>query len=77
MAAINTAVMTSLHVYAFLHRCIVKNSTALIHLEVSRPICVETYEDCKGLGRFMLRYSGNTIATGIITKVNNHFCVAL
>ncbi|XP_065892580.1 HBS1-like protein [Dysidea avara] len=50
-------------------RCIVKNSTALIQLEVSRPICVETYEDCKGLGRFMLRYSGNTIATGIITKI--------
>ena len=48
-----------------------KNSTALIQLEVSRPICVETYEDCKGLGRFMLRYSGNTIATGIITKVNH------
>ena len=61
-----------LHVYIFifLHRCVGKNSTALIELEVCRPVCVETYQDCKGLGRFMLRYCGNTIATGIITKVS-------
>lgn len=50
-------------------RCVGKNCTALIELEVCRPVCVETYQDCKGLGRFMLRYCGNTIATGIVTKI--------
>ena len=53
-----------------MYRCVGKNCTALIELEVCRPVCVETYQDCKGLGRFMLRYCGNTIATGIVTKVS-------
>ena len=52
------------------YRCVGRNCTALVELEVCRPICVETYQDCKGLGRFMLRYCGNTIATGIVTKVS-------
>ena len=58
------------HIMMCMYRCVGKNSTALIELEVCRPVCVETYQDCKGLGRFMLRYCGNTIATGIVTKVS-------
>ncbi|XP_046858247.1 HBS1-like protein [Xenia sp. Carnegie-2017] len=50
-------------------RCLTKNSTANIELELSRPVCVELYKDCRNLGRFMLRYGGKTIAAGIVTKI--------
>lgn len=46
-----------------------KQSTAVIQLEVQRPVCLELYQDCKDLGRFMLRSGGNTIAAGVVTKV--------
>ena len=46
-----------------------KQSTAVIQLEVQRPVCLELYQDCKDLGRFMLRSKGNTIAAGMVTKV--------
>jgi len=41
----------------------------VIQLEVQRPVCLELYQDCKDLGRFMLRSGGNTIAAGVVTKV--------
>ena len=53
----------------FLPRCLTKNSTANIELELSRPMCLELYQNCKDLGRFMLRYGGKTIAAGIVTEV--------
>lgn len=52
-----------------LSRCLMKQSTAVIQLEVQRPVCLELYQDCKDLGRFMLRSKGNTIAAGMVTKV--------
>nr|WRK57540.1 Hbs1 protein [Recilia dorsalis] len=51
-------------------RCLTKNSSALVVLETSRPVCVELYRDVKELGRFMLRVGGATIAAGLITKVH-------
>ena len=50
-------------------RCLTKNSSAIIQLEVSRPICVELYQENKELGRFMIRARGNSIAAGVVTKV--------
>uniref|UniRef100_A0A1B6IM34 Tr-type G domain-containing protein n=1 Tax=Homalodisca liturata TaxID=320908 RepID=A0A1B6IM34_9HEMI len=50
-------------------RCLTRNTSALVVLETSRPICVELYQDVKELGRFMLRVGGATIAAGLITKV--------
>ncbi|XP_064624404.1 uncharacterized protein LOC135485936 isoform X2 [Lineus longissimus] len=50
-------------------RCLVKNSNAVIEIELSRPICVELYKDYKDLGRFMLRYGGSTIAAGLVTEI--------
>lgn len=44
--------------------------SALIEVKFTRPVCVELYRDNKVLGRFMLRYSGRTIAAGVITEVN-------
>ena len=34
-----------------------------------RPICVETFQDCKELGRLALRSNGKTVAVGIILEV--------
>ena len=48
---------------------------AVIQLEVQRPVCLELYQDCKDLGRFLLRFGGNTIAAGMVTKVGNCICV--
>ena len=55
-----------LHCY---YRCLTKNCTAVIQVELSRPMCLELYQECKELGRFMLRSGGNTIAAGIVTKI--------
>ena len=52
------------------NRCLTKNSTAVIELEIARPVCMELYQDCRELGRFMLRSGGGTIAAGVVTKVS-------
>lgn len=50
-------------------RCLTNNSCALVDIEVTRPICIEKYSNCKELGRIMLRVSGVTIAAGLVTKI--------
>ncbi|XP_073975053.1 translation elongation factor EF-1alpha (GTPase) HBS1 isoform X2 [Rhodnius prolixus] len=50
-------------------RCLLKNSSAMVIIETSKPVCIELYRDMKELGRFMLRVSGVTIAAGVITKI--------
>lgn len=50
-------------------RCLCKNTTAVVEIEVKKPICVELFQDFKALGRFMLRYGGATIAAGLVTAV--------
>lgn len=50
-------------------KCLVKNMSAVVELEFDRPICLELYKDFKDLGRFMLRYSGHTIAAGLVEEV--------
>ena len=57
--------------YFYCFRCLTKNSSAIVEIEVSRPLSLEVYSDCKDLGRFMLRYAGNTVAAGLIIKVSN------
>ena len=49
-------------------RCLTKHMTAVVQVEVTRPVCVEVYGECKELGRFMLRNSGSTVAAGVVTK---------
>ena len=43
------------------------NAEVVIH--TYKPVCVELYEDYKDIGRFMLRYSGETTAAGVVTEV--------
>jgi elongation factor 1 alpha-like protein len=50
-------------------RCLSGNSTAVIQLDISRPVCMELYQDCRELGRFMLRSGDSTIAAGVVTKI--------
>lgn len=50
-------------------RCLTKQMNAVIEIKFSRPVCIELYRDNKVLGRFMLRYSGRTIAAGVVTEV--------
>lgn len=50
-------------------RCLTKQMNAVIEIKFSRPVCVELYRDNKVLGRFMLRYSGRTIAAGVVTEI--------
>ncbi|XP_071964464.1 HBS1-like protein isoform X3 [Antedon mediterranea] len=50
-------------------RCLTKQTNAVIEIDVSRPISLELYKDYKDLGRFMLRYSGSTIAAGVVIDI--------
>ena len=54
----------------FLSRCLTKQMNAVIEIKFPRLVCVELYRDNKILGRFMLRYSGKTIAAGVVTEVS-------
>ena len=40
-------------------------------------MCLELYQDCKDLGRFMLRSGGNTIAAGVVTKVGKSVSICV
>ena len=51
-------------------RCLTKQTSGLVEIEISRPICMELYKDYRELGRFMLRAGGSTIAAGLVTKVS-------
>lgn len=53
-------------------RCLIKQTSGLVEIEISRPVCMELYKDCRELGRFMLRARGTTIAAGLVTKVKKH-----
>ncbi|CAH8560141.1 unnamed protein product [Schistosoma turkestanicum] len=50
-------------------RCLLGNCTANVELTFERPICIEVYEKCKPLGRFMLRVNGESIAGGTVTAI--------
>uniref|UniRef100_A0A8C6RA99 HBS1-like protein n=1 Tax=Nannospalax galili TaxID=1026970 RepID=A0A8C6RA99_NANGA len=43
-------------------KLLTKGQNALVELQTQRPVALELYKDFKELGRFMLRYSGSTIA---------------
>lgn len=45
------------------------NTSAMIEIQVQRPLAIELYSECKELGRVMLRVGGVTIAAGLITKI--------
>ncbi|KAH9515292.1 HBS1-like protein, partial [Bulinus truncatus] len=50
-------------------RCLVKNTSAVVEIELERPVCMELYSEFKDLGRFMLRSGGHTIAAGLVEEL--------
>ncbi|XP_075453495.1 HBS1-like protein isoform X2 [Ascaphus truei] len=50
-------------------KCLTRGMNAVIELQTQRPVALELYKDYKELGRFMLRYSGSTIAAGVVTEI--------
>ncbi|XP_055886757.1 HBS1-like protein isoform X2 [Biomphalaria glabrata] len=50
-------------------RCLVKNTSAVVEIELERPVCMELYSEFKDLGRFMLRSGGHTIAAGLVEEM--------
>lgn len=50
-------------------RAITAASSAVVQITLSNPICMEAYNSCRALGRFVLRRSGDTLAVGIIEEV--------
>ncbi|TPX72356.1 hypothetical protein SpCBS45565_g00596 [Spizellomyces sp. 'palustris'] len=46
-----------------------QGDVAIVRVETTQPICLETYADYPQLGRFTLRDEGKTIAIGKVTKL--------
>jgi hypothetical protein len=52
-------------------KCVPGDRSASIKLEVRAPISIETFHDCRALGRFALRSKGRTCAVGICDSVKS------
>ena len=52
-------------------KCVPGDRTACVKIEVSTPISIETFNDCRALGRFALRSKGRTCAVGICDSVKS------
>lgn len=50
-------------------RALTKNTAAIVELQLALPICMEAFADCRALGRFVLRRSGNSVAVGRIEQI--------
>ena len=47
--------------------------SAIVEIKINKPICVETFQNYRELGRFMLRYKDTTIAAGLINEVSSYY----
>lgn len=50
-------------------RRLVAGQEATVEVTVTRTVCIDTFANCKEMGRVMLREGGNTIACGIVLKL--------
>lgn len=50
-------------------RVITGGASALVEITLQEKVCLESYSDCRALGRFVLRRGGDSIAVGIIENV--------
>ncbi|TPX33448.1 hypothetical protein SmJEL517_g03653 [Synchytrium microbalum] len=57
-------------------RALPRNTTATVEISIDRPICLETFQSSKELGRFMLRNDGKTLAAGIVIDILSYERVA-
>jgi len=49
-------------------RRLVAGSNASVEIALRERLCLEKFSDCRGLGRFVLRRGGETIAVGVIEE---------
>ncbi|KAJ8331570.1 hypothetical protein O5D80_000481 [Batrachochytrium dendrobatidis] len=50
-------------------RALGQSVTAVVEIRTQRPMCLETFQTTKELGRFMLRNGSTTVAAGIVTDI--------
>eukprot|EP00934_Nitzschia_sp_Nitz4_P003075 Nitzschia sp. Nitz4//scaffold473_size5632//469//2538//NITZ4_009212-RA/size5632-augustus-gene-0.1-mRNA-1//1//CDS//3329552700//3065//frame0 len=50
-------------------RALTSGSSATVELTLSERVVVESFQECRALGRFVLRRGGHTIAVGVIDQV--------
>lgn len=55
------------------YRVISKGTSAIMEFKVDHPICIETFNASRNLGRITLRKEGETITAGIVTQVFSFF----
>ncbi|PIO75096.1 elongation factor Tu GTP binding domain protein [Teladorsagia circumcincta] len=49
-------------------RCLAKQMSGLVEIETEREVAIDTYTNCKALGRITVRAGGQTIAAGIVER---------
>jgi elongation factor 1 alpha-like protein len=50
-------------------RCVTAGQVAVVRIRLARPVCLDTFAEHKRLGRFLLRYSGKSVAAGMVLKI--------
>jgi len=50
-------------------RVLTGSANATIEIKLNEKICLEAFSDCRSLGRFVLRRGGDTVAVGVVEKV--------
>lgn len=50
-------------------RALTRSCTAIVEIQLAIPVCLEAFTECRALGRFVLRRSGDSIAVGRIEQV--------
>lgn len=53
-------------------RCAKEREVIVAKLQLTSPICIESFDQFQQLGRFMLRDEGKTIAVGMVLKTSEH-----
>ena len=54
------------------HRLLAAGDSGLVKIKVAdrhRKLCLETFADCRALGRFVLRRNGETVGMGVVTEL--------
>lgn len=51
-------------------RMLTGTTNASVEIKLSEKICLETFNECRALGRFALRRSGDTVAVGIVETLD-------
>jgi elongation factor 1 alpha-like protein len=50
-------------------RVLTGGNSAMVEITLQEKVCLESYSDCRALGRFVLRRGGDSIAIGIIEQI--------